>query len=57
MKEPKTVTVDGVEYYFDTDGEDRGNECLDCAAGLGGELCQRLPNCRGGVWKLKEATR
>ena len=56
MSDEKTVTLDGAEYVLDTTGPDGGNWCLDCVANLGGELCHRLPNCLGGVWKLKEAT-
>lgn len=57
MSDEKTVTLDGAEYVLDTTGPDGGNWCLDCVANLGGELCHRLPNCLGGVWKLKEVTR
>jgi len=57
MNERENVILDGVEYYFDTTGEDGGNVCRDCAAHLGEKLCLQLPDCLRGVWKLKEATR
>jgi hypothetical protein len=59
MSERENVILDGVEYYFDTTGEDGGNVCLDCVAHLGEKLCLQLPDCLRGVWKVKpqEATR
>ena len=54
MSEGKTTLLDGVWYYFDTTGEDGGNQCVGCATSPNDKsnLCERLPDCRGGVWKL-----
>lgn len=58
MSDDKTVTIDGVEYYLDTT---IGGLCHGCVTYIGDKsgLCKRLPECQGGVWKVKdkEATR
>lgn len=56
MKDVKTAIIEGVTYFLDTTGEDRGNLCLNCVTSLSDQkgLCIELPDCRGGVWKLAE---
>ena len=52
------VIVDGKTYVFDSSGDDKGNTCLNCATECntqkGRELCHKLPECKGGVWREKK---
>jgi hypothetical protein len=53
------ITLDGVAYYFDPTGEDGGNRCLNCVTSIHDPsgLCERLPECMGGVWKQVQPTK
>lgn len=53
----KTTALDGFNYYLDTTSEDGGNQCVGCVTSVNDKagMCERLPDCRGGVWKRMES--